>query len=486
VNVADPERMASARNFAPFAGAAVLAWISVPIGTSIDWTQYEIATALLVVAFASRIVGAHRLRVGLGRVLPSLAFLAALGLLRNSAGGISSGVGVVALVPVFYIALHSDSRRDLYALLVGMTVFYIAPIVIVGPPEYPQTQYRAALLTVAVSSIVGLAIQRLVAEVRRQAEQAREREQMLTEVSAAVRRLFSSEHVRLDVCAAAKRVGDASAAALYEPVAGTRTMRSSAFVGMDASDVSISMDRASAVMNAFASGESQLITEEVERHVGSPELWRAAGSPRSVLYEPLLKGAETIGVLVVGWPSEVRAGGARATVVELLAHEAAVVIARADKMDQLADMAETDPLTGLANRRAWDARMAQALEEDSQLTVAMLDLDHFKLYNDTHGHPAGDRLLKETAAAWREQLRTGDLLARLGGEEFGLLLINCDTAHAMEVVARLRGAVLSDQTCSVGCAARLPGEAADRVMARADAALYEAKTSGRDRVCVSA
>ena len=71
----------------------------------------------------------------------------------------------------------------------------------------------------------------------------------------------------------------------------------------------------------------------------------------------------------------------------------------------------------------------------------MFDLDHFKEFNDTYGHPAGDRLLKATTAAWREQVRSGDLLARLGGEEFGLLLINCDTARATEVIERLRGVV---------------------------------------------
>ena len=413
-------------------------------------------------------------------------FLAALGLLRNSAGGISSGAGVVAFVPVFYIALHSDERRDLWAMLAGMSVFYIAPILLVGAPEYPQTQYRAALLSVAVGSIIGLATQRLVATVREQADEAHARERMLEQVGEIVRDLFTSEDVRVDVCAAAKTTGEASVAVLYEPVAGLNVMRSTAFVGIEGEQIEIPLDRPSAVCEAFRSGRSVLIDENVIEHVGSADLWRAAGEPDSVLYEPLLRGPEPIGVLVVGWPEKVRAKGPRATVVALLAHEAAAVIARSDTMHQLAGMAETDPLTGLPNRRAWDARVAQALTEGQQFTVAMLDLDHFKRYNDAHGHPAGDRLLKETAAAWREQLRGGDLLARLGGEEFGLLLARCDAAHAEEVIERLRGSVLSDQTCSAGFAARQRGESADSVMARADSALYQAKTRGRNRVCMSA
>ncbi len=150
-----------------------------------------------------------------------------------------------------------------------------------------------------------------------------------------------------------------------------------------------------------------------------------------------------------------------------------------------ATLPSTDPLTGLPNRRAWDARVNKALADGQRFTVAMLDFDRFKEYNDTHGHPAGDRLLKETAAVWRNQLREGDLLARIGGEEFGLLLPNCDTSHAVEVIERLRGAVYNERTCSVGFAERRSGETVEAVMARADEALYEAKSTGRDRACMA-
>ncbi len=87
----------------------------------------------------------------------------------------------------------------------------------------------------------------------------------------------------------------------------------------------------------------------------------------------------------------------------------------------------------------------------------MLDLDHFKDYNDTYGHPAGDRLLRETAAAWREELRAGDFVARLGGDEFALLLPNCNAANALEVVERLRQRIPSEQSCSAGIASHGPG-----------------------------
>jgi diguanylate cyclase (GGDEF)-like protein len=309
---------------------------------------------------------------------------------------------------------------------------------------------------------------------------------MLQQVSTVMRSLFSSPQVRIDVCEAAKTIGDATAAVLYEPVGGSEMMRSTAIVGLDADEIEIPRDRPSAVRDAFRSGRGILISEGIEARVGSRELWEASGRPATVLYEPLLRGAEPIGVLVVGWSGVVQAGGPSATVVELLAHEAAAVITRADTLSQLSDMAETDPLTGLPNRRAWDLGLARVLAEGRNFTIAMLDLDHFKEYNDSYGHPAGDRLLKETSALWREQLRGRDLLARIGGEEFGLLLLDCDATHASDVIERLRGTVYSDRTCSAGFAVRQPGESAEQVMARADVALYEAKASGRDRVCMSA
>jgi diguanylate cyclase (GGDEF)-like protein len=480
-------RFAFVRGGAPFAVAALLAWVTVPIANSVDWTEYALAAVLLVACGIC-----HELSdSGFGRIAPELIFLAALGLLRDSGGGTVSGASAVAIVPVFYVALHSESRRDLYVVLTGLAVFYIVPILIVGPPAYPHTQYRAALLVVSVSSIIGVATQRLVAAVRERAEEARERERMLTELSSVVRSLFASNQARADVCAAAKTIGQASVAGLFEPVPGGSAMRSSAFVGPDdrpheLGQHEVSLDRPSAVRDVFRSGRSLLVAENIAAHVGSAELWKASGMPQAVLYEPLLRGAETIGVLVVGWPGDVKADGARVRVVELLAHEAAAVLTRADALSALSDQASTDPLTGLPNRRAWDARVAEALGEGARFTVAMLDFDHFKQYNDTYGHPAGDRLLKETAAMWREQVRSGDLLARLGGEEFGLLLLNCNPERVREVIERLRGAVYHDRTCSVGFAVHRPGESSEQVTARADAALYEAKKSGRDRVCMSA
>ncbi len=479
----DAGRGSYAFRVAPFAAAAALVWAAVIVGSSIDWALYALSIALLLLAGGVRFTPLGGRFEG---ALSSLVFLAAVAVLRDSAGGSGSGVAVVSLIPVFYTALYGRTLRWLYVVLGGVTVFYLAPIVLVGPPQYPSSQYRAALLTVLVAVIIGLATRRLVNDVRHQAAEALERERMLGLVNDVVRSLFGgSSQSRLEVCEAARTIGEASMAILYEPVHGCHTMRSTAISGADAEPIEISTHRRNAVTEAFASGEPRMIAEDVEAHVGSLVLWEAAGRPESILYEPLMRAGEPVGVLAVGWPASVSARDPRATVVALLAHEAAAVIASADALSELTDMASTDPLTDLPNRRAWDARVAGALAAGQRFTIAMLDFDHFKEFNDTHGHPAGDRLLRKTTAAWREQVRSGDLLARLGGEEFGLLLINCDTSRATEVIERLRGVVHGDQTCSAGFASWRPGESGDEVLARADTALYEAKESGRDRVCMS-
>jgi diguanylate cyclase (GGDEF)-like protein len=116
----------------------------------------------------------------------------------------------------------------------------------------------------------------------------------------------------------------------------------------------------------------------------------------------------------------------------------------------------------------------------------MVDLDHFKRFNDEFGHQAGDRLLKAAAAAWREQLRAVDHLARYGGEEFILLLPAADTLAADAIVARLLAATPAGQTFSAGIATWDGAETSDELVARADAALYAAKKAGRNRWLVAA
>jgi diguanylate cyclase (GGDEF)-like protein len=171
---------------------------------------------------------------------------------------------------------------------------------------------------------------------------------------------------------------------------------------------------------------------------------------------------------------------------KMASESAAIARERAELMATLAEVARTDDLTGLANRRAWDEalnrELARAKRESTPLAVGMIDLDRFKDYNDVHGHQAGDRLLKQLAAAWRDQLRATDVLARYGGEEFALALPGCDLSDATVLIERLRGATPAEQTVSAGLAVWDGDESAEALFGRADRALYLAKDAGRDRI----
>jgi diguanylate cyclase (GGDEF)-like protein len=153
---------------------------------------------------------------------------------------------------------------------------------------------------------------------------------------------------------------------------------------------------------------------------------------------------------------------------------------------QLAALARTDGLTGLPNRRTGDEELSRACRraaaDGHAVSVAMLDLDHFKDFNDTYGHQAGDRLLVEAATRWRAALAGTDVLARYGGEEFMLIMPFRDAGDAVTLVDSLRAITPAGQTFSAGVAAWEHEEPTAQALHRADLAMYRAKRSGRDRV----
>jgi diguanylate cyclase (GGDEF)-like protein len=172
-------------------------------------------------------------------------------------------------------------------------------------------------------------------------------------------------------------------------------------------------------------------------------------------------------------------------VLHLLSRERWSRLQAESEADRLGELAHNDELTNAANRRRFDERLAveqaRARRSGAALSICLLDLDHFKAYNDAHGHPAGDDLLRRVAAAWADVLRPGSLLARLGGEEFGLILPDASAEDAEIVVERLRGVTPPEITFSAGVATWDGEEPAAAAVARADAAMYQAKAEGRDR-----
>jgi diguanylate cyclase (GGDEF)-like protein len=316
-----------ARRVAPFAAAACL-----PYGLAVlppaHWRMSELllsAALTLAVGAASVLVGWPRLPAW-SQLLPALGYVVALGLLRHAGNGASAGVGVLVMLPVFWVALYG-SRPELAVVLVAALVSFVAPVVIVGAPLYPQAGVRGGILLTAVAGIIGVTVQGLIAQIR---SHDRERTQLIA---------------RLD------------------------------------------------------------------------------------------------------------------------------------------GLAHSDPLTALPNRRAWSMElrhaMARAAETGTPLTVAVVDLDHFKEFNDAHGHESGDGLLIDSARAWRARLRRDDVLARLGGDEFAILLPCCDSQQAVRVLERLTCAMPDEQTCSIGVAEWDGEQDAAALMHQADVVLYDAKHRGR-------
>jgi len=165
----------------------------------------------------------------------------------------------------------------------------------------------------------------------------------------------------------------------------------------------------------------------------------------------------------------------------------------------LTHQAHTDFLTNLSNRRYFmelaESELARTVRYGGSLSLLMLDIDRFKRINDTYGHKVGDRVLQSLAELFRKSLREVDIVGRLGGEEFAVLLPETDEAHALEVAERLRQSIADSElslvmdrplrfTVSIGLTTFKNGDAnLDTLLGQADEALYEAKRSGRNTVC---
>jgi len=215
---------------------------------------------------------------------------------------------------------------------------------------------------------------------------------------------------------------------------------------------------------------------------------------------PLRTAERLFGLLVTADRKPRAFGPDDVAFMDALAHHASLAMENARLYEEVQMLSLTDATTTLFNRRAFDLRLRDELERATRyelpLTLLMIDVDHFKLYNDTHGHPAGDKVLRTLATVLAgSQLRSTDTAFRFGGEEFTVIMPHTDPASALVSAERVRAAVEaavfpdgSDQplgrvTISIGYAC-FPTQAADarELVARADLALYEAKRLGRNRV----
>jgi diguanylate cyclase (GGDEF)-like protein len=285
-----------------------------------DYDLLGAAAGLTLLIVAAAFAAPRAQLPGWGPVTLAFAYLVVVALLR-AAGGLS-GVAPMVLLPVFWLGLFG-TRRQLWCLLVGVTLIFAVPLIWVGGADYPPSAWRASILFIAIAGIVGMTLQSLVNRVR----------------------------------------------------------------------------------------DQERVTDELLR--------------------------------------------------------------------QLDELAHTDALTGLPNRRAWvselDRGLARGRRTGEPVSVALVDIDSFKAINDIYGHSEGDSLLAELALKWAAVLRPDDILARIGGDEFAVLMPACTEAEAEEILDRLRARMPTPKTCSVGLATWDRIELAHRLMVRADNALYEVK-----------
>ncbi len=228
-----------------------------------------------------------------------------------------------------------------------------------------------------------------------------------------------------------------------------------------------------------------------------PALDEIVPAGTNLIVIPLRAGHDRLGLLLAeaGPPFARRVSRRSLDMLNRFAVHAALTINNAHLQSEVARLASSDALTGLANRRQLDfalgREVARTVRTKEPLSVALIDIDHFKDINDTFGHVAGDEVLREVAGALARSVRDVDLVSRYGGEEFAIVLPNCASAGALVVIERVRAAVaglggVAKVTVSAGIAtAAGEGTDGDSLIAAADEALYESKRAGRDRATIA-
>jgi diguanylate cyclase (GGDEF)-like protein/PAS domain S-box-containing protein len=323
---------------------------------------------------------------------------------------------------------------------------------------------------------------------RKAAEHELRRQQMdILTIAGIARDVATADNQRDALCQGACRVTGAEFVTLWEADGAILTLTATAGTSLPRGTMVDTTKEDTGIGFAFLSHE-RFFVPDIRDHPGVSQRLTSVTRAISMAFEPVQSGPTTEGVLAVGWSHHLPTLSPRlGSSIRLLAAEMGAALERGRLLERLNDLARTDALTGLPNRRVWDDRLAlenaRAERTQEPFIVAVLDLDHFKGVNDRGGHLAGDAYLRDMAVVWSRLLRGTDLLARLGGDEFGLLLTVCNEKTAEEAIDRMRQALPLGLSCSAGLATWTPFEPVERLVVRADRALYAAKASGRSTTC---
>ncbi|MEA2433254.1 MAG: hypothetical protein QOG54_711 [Actinomycetota bacterium] len=297
------------------------------------------------------------------------------------------------------------------------------------------------------------------------------------------------EIARVLLDAVGNEFGFKRGAVLAAPDGGTPNLM--AFRGP--SDAPEAKPHVDAVMERAWESHDPVLVKQLDPD-GDPQLSTLLPFARNVVVMPLFAEGQPLGVLVIEHAAKSGPRIERRVVamVQQFASHAGLALRNAWLLQQVQKMADTDALTSIANRRTFqsllDREVSRAGRNGEQVTLVMIDIDHFKNINDTHGHQTGDEVLKATALQLSKICRDFDVPARYGGEEFAIILPSCSSKESLVVAERLRKSISEAElpvavTASAGVAT-FPAHASDpeKLIAAADEALYESKRAGRDRV----
>lgn len=283
---------------------------------------------------------------------------------------------------------------------------------------------------------------------------------------------------------------------LIDPDSGKLRLTASIGYRKEAQDLEISLGEGVTGRSA-ESGEVVVVDDLSQEADYIPGVFGA----RSEIAIPLTVKGRVIGILNSESVRPKAYSKANIPALSLIAQQAAVVLRTAQLHEETRRLASTDHLTGLWNRRhlleQLELNLSRARRFKEQLAVVFIDLDHFKEINDRYGHPAGDATLERIGRALGESIREPDLIGRMGGEEFAVILIQCGSERAFQVAERLRRKIRNlrlepqgqyDLQLSLSAGISVfPDDAStlEELFRQADAALYEAKTQGRNRVVLA-
>jgi diguanylate cyclase (GGDEF)-like protein len=417
---------------------------------------------------------------------------------------VAIAIGSLAIARAIYYSHEPNAYYSIFYLWVALYSFYffgrfwgLVQLAFAGAAygwvlfQVPASSPGSLWIVTMVSLVVaGLLVDVLARQLRAREAESSARARALAAVEAVAHELAlrtTVDSAGPAICEAAAEVSGASAVSLWQPTSdGTGLEATAATTPELVGEVALLMGRPSGAIRAFNTREARFVADARADSEINQELVERLGV-ESVLFQPIMRDQSPIGVLIVNWSERIeKLEQETEQVVTLLAAEASVAIERTKLLERLERAARTDDLTGLPNRRAWDEHLtrelARAERQGTMVCVAMLDLDHFKEYNDRNGHQAGDRFLKESAAAWQARIRETDLIARYGGEEFAVALLDCELDEAVEALDLMRQATPEGESSSAGVVFWDGEENAVELVARADAALYSAKRAGRDRV----